>query len=115
MAIIDVRDVSMHCFRASRRRAAIEKKDAELKELKVALQKLWNEPIVKEVSVVKEVIVEKEVFVVVEKIVEVPIEKPVEVNEAAYTEADVTKADVERAFNMGVEMSAKAKEEEGII
>ena len=78
MAIIDVRQISSHRFRSYRRRAAIEKKEFDMRKMRAEIQELRS----KSMEVVKEIYVE------VEKIVEVPV---------------FTEADVEAAFAKGAE------------
>ena len=123
----------MHHFRAARRRAAIERRNLEVGELRAALQRLKNEPVVVErevfVGVEKEVVVEKvvEVKVPAEKIVEIQIEKTVEVpvekgsqkettaekleDEVAATGGGFTEADMSAAFAKGTEMAMAAKDD----
>ena len=106
----------MHHFRAARRRAAIERRNLEVGELRAALQKLKSEPVVSEREVF--VGVEKE-ETQIEKTVEVPVEKGAEKettaekleDEVAATGGGFTEADISAAFAKGTEMAMAAKDD----
>lgn len=98
MTIIEAMTLSTHRFRSARRRAAIAKRETELQEMKDAVKKMVDNP------VIKEVFIEKEVYIVVEK--EVHVEKEVEKDVAGgYTDSDMR-----NAFLKGTETAMAAKE-----
>jgi len=99
MAIIEAKTLSTPWFRSAKRRAAIVRRETELKEMKDAVQRMVDDPII------KEGLVGKEVYIVVEK--EVYVEKEAERDVAGgYTELDMRSA-----FLKGTEAAMAAKDD----
>jgi len=111
--LVAIMQVSSHMFRSQRRRAAIERKDSELRKLHDALHELREENAALRGRRQEYIVVEK--IVEVPRVVEVPVEKTVEriieVPVEKYVEGGFTEEDVTMAFRKGTEMATAAKEE----